>query len=297
MIHHFHLTHSPGRVAVIGVAIIVFLSGCGSAAKGASLQSAAAATETPTAVGIAALHAQPAGQAELTWDPTTDNTLTATLNVVGLAPTTQGGFATAAYPGEIGDGTCQQPGKDLYPLTPIKSDQYGAGTSATDFKGVAGGIPTNTWHLALHYPAQVNQGAQLTCANIINPNPSATEKQTVKVWLNGMAHHHGGKGVYGAAKLILNGTTLTVALFLEGLAPGSKHAAHIHSGSCAKQGAVVYTLETITADANGRARVETTIKNVKSIAGDWYVNVHNGTDLNTQGGFQPIACGNVFVRS
>jgi CHRD domain len=297
MIHHVHLTRSLGSVAVLGVAIIVFLSGCGTSAKGAGLQSATGATEIPSAIGVAGLHPQPSGQAELTWDPTTNNTLTTSLTVIGLSPTTQGGFPTAAYPGEIGDGTCQQPGKDLYPLAPLKSDQYGEGTSTTSVKGVAGGIPATGWHLALHNPAQVNQGAQLSCANIINPTPSATEKQTVKLWLNGMMHQHGAKGAFGGTRLSLTGTTLTVYLSIEGLAPGSKHAAHIHSGSCARQGPVVYNLETITADANGRARVETTIKNVKGIADDWYVNVHTSNDLTTQGGFQPIACGNVFVRS
>jgi len=36
------------------------------------------------------------------------------------------------------------------------------------------------------------------------------------------------------------------------------------------------------------------VPGVSSIpSGQWYVNVHGSTDLNTQTGFDPIACGNV----
>jgi hypothetical protein len=60
---------------------------------------------------------------------------------------------------------------------------------------------------------------------------------------------------------------------------------------------VVYPLETITADANGRANVVTTIHGVKAISNDWYVHIHNGTDLTSQAGYQPIACGDVLAHS
>jgi hypothetical protein len=74
------------------------------------------------------------------------------------------------------------------------------------------------------------------------------------------------------------------------------HAAHIHAGSCESQGAVVHPLTTVAADASGNANVTTTIDNVSSIpSSGWYVNVHHSTDLSTQTGFNPIACGNVTV--
>src|SRR2546430_945203 len=88
--------------------------------------------------------------------------------------------------------------------------------------------------------------------------------------------------------------TLMVKISLVGLAPNSTHAAHIHHGSCASQGPVVYPLQTVMADASGRASETTTIKNVTSIpSSGWYVNLHHSTVLSTQTGFDPIACGDV----
>jgi hypothetical protein len=186
----------------------------------------------------------------------------------------------------------------VHKLDAVTADQYGAGNSATTMKGVEGGIPARDWHIALRAPAAANQqGTVLACAPVLNPNASTTQKQTVKTILHGMAVGHNGQGAAGAAKLTLTGTTLTVTVALAGMAPGSKHDAHIHSGSCAKQGPIVHPLKTITADADGRANVETTIQGVKSIPADWYINIHDGTDLNSQEGFQPIACGNVFAHS
>jgi hypothetical protein len=50
----------------------------------------------------------------------------------------------------------------------------------------------------------------------------------------------------------------------------------------------------VVADASGKSISTTTIKNVSSIPGKgWYVNVHYSTNLTTQTGFDPIACGDV----
>jgi hypothetical protein len=302
MLHRLRLTSSIGTSIVLGVAIIVLLSGCGGAAKANALpltQGAPAQTPspTPTAVGVAPLLPQPLGPVTLTWDPATGNTLTVNLSVTGLAPASPASYASAPYPAEIGSGSCQQPGKVVHQLNAVTADQYGAANSTTTIKGVTGGIPAKDWYVALRAPAAANQqAALLACGPVLNPTPSTTEKQMVKTVLHGMVLG-GGEGAAGAAKLVLNGTTLTVTVAVAGLAPGSKHDAHIHSGSCTKQGPVVYPLETITADANGRANVVTTIHGVKAISNDWYVHIHNGTDLTTQMGYQPIACGNVLAHS
>jgi hypothetical protein len=302
MLHRLRLTSSIGTVIALGLAIVVLLSGCGGAAKANAApltQRAPAQTPsaTPTAVGVAPLLPQPLGPATLTWDPANGNTLTVNLSVTGLAPASPGSYASTSYPAEIGSGSCQKPGNVVHKLNSVTADQYGAANSTTTIKGVAGGIPARDWHIALRAPAAANQqGTLLACAPVINPNPSTTQKQSVKTMLRGMALR-GGEAAAGAAKLTLNGTTLTVTVALAGMAPGSKHDAHIHSGSCSKQGPIVHPLKTITADANGRANVETTIQGVKSIPADWYINIHAGTDLNSQEGFQPIACGNVLAHS
>ena len=92
---------------------------------------------------------------------------------------------------------------------------------------------------------------------------------------------------------------LTVKVSLVGLAPSSMHPEHIHTGSCANQGNVIYPLQTLAADAHGVATATTVVKNVTNgiPATGWYVNVHNGPGLSTNDQFLPIACGDVANSS
>ena len=89
--------------------------------------------------------------------------------------------------------------------------------------------------------------------------------------------------------------TLMVKVSLTGLAPNSIHPEHIHTGSCAKQGAVLHPLAMLNADAHGNATATTTIPNVVGgiPASGWYVNVHNGPGLSPADQFLPIVCGDV----
>jgi hypothetical protein len=100
----------------------------------------------------------------------------------------------------------------------------------------------------------------------------------------------------GAADLSWNpeNQQLTVKIVLTGLAPSSSHAAHIHAGNCSVDGAVVYPLNTVVADAKGDAVSVTTINNVKDgiPASGWYINIHNGTGKAALDD-RPIACGNI----
>lgn len=300
MLHQLHLISYQNRLTALSVALLFFLSGCGGVAQGAALQptstpSAPAATNTPTAIGYAVLAPQPSGTATLTWDPAGNHALTVTLAVIGLAPAHPSSYQSAPYPAVIGMGTCQQRGSVVNDLTPVTADQYGAGTSTTAIQGVTGGIPTKGWFLALQSPGAANQRAVLACTNILNPTASPTSKQTVKMNLPGLTHDQGGQAALGKARLVLSGTTLTVTLTLDNLAPGSQHEAHIHAGTCAKQGPVVHPLPTVKADASGRAQVKAVIQNVQSIPGDWYIHVHNGAEVTTQMGYQPITCGDIFT--
>ena len=102
----------------------------------------------------------------------------------------------------------------------------------------------------------------------------------------------------GDATLAYDATakTLTVEIRLTGLAPSSTHPAHIHSGLCEKQGAVLYPLNAIQADAKGVADSVTVVPNIKEGGipdGAWYVNVHNGPGLTPDAQFEPIVCGDV----
>jgi len=291
----------------LGIALVLFLGGCGAVAHGAALQptntappaatTPPAATATPSAVGFAHLMPHPSGTATLTWDPTNSNTLTVALSLVGLAPANPASYISGSYPATLSSGSCQQTGQAVHQLTELTADAKGAAASTTTIKEVAGGIPAKGWYLEVRAPALAKQGGPIACTNVQNPNTSTTAKQSVQLWIHGMAAAQGRHATFGNARLTLTGTTMTVSLFISGLVPGSKHEVHIHSGSCAQQGPMIYPLNMIVADSSGRAHVVTTIDGVAAIADDWYINVHSGTDLGTQAGFQPIACGNVFVRS
>ncbi len=307
MMRTSRLTHSVGSVALLGVAIVLFLSGCGGTAQSVAFQPGAT---VPSVMGIALMTPQPSGSADLTWDPTNNDTLTVALSVTGLAPRNPSSYPSAPYPATLGMGSCKTQGAVTHQLTAVAADQFGAGASASTIRGVAGGIPAKDWYIALRSPAPADHGAVLACANVINPTPSTTQRQTVTARLHGMPHDMsdmgddmgddmmgGGAGAHGMARLELSGTTLTVTLYIAGLAPGSHHEAHIHTGSCARQGPVAHDLNEVVADADGHAQVKTTLQNVQSIPGNWYIHVHTGTNLRTQAGYQPIACGDVFTRS
>lgn len=89
--------------------------------------------------------------------------------------------------------------------------------------------------------------------------------------------------------------TLTVSVRLSGLAPKSKHPAHIHKGDCNSDGATVFTLNPIVADSTGVGTSDTTIpQDTKAIPdGSWYINVHNGPESTSDLQKAPIACGNI----
>jgi CHRD domain len=86
-----------------------------------------------------------------------------------------------------------------------------------------------------------------------------------------------------------------VKITLLGLAPSSKHPAHIHAGSCTKAGNVLYPLQDVVADETGSATSTSTTNNVTSgiPATGWYINVHNGPGLSPGVQFSPISCGNI----
>ena len=87
---------------------------------------------------------------------------------------------------------------------------------------------------------------------------------------------------------------LTVQISMTGLAPNSVHPAHIHEGSCANQGKVLYPLTNVTADAYGVANVTTKVNVPEGIpASNWLVNIHNGPGLSDPNEYLPIACANI----
>jgi hypothetical protein len=95
--------------------------------------------------------------------------------------------------------------------------------------------------------------------------------------------------------------SLKVRISAHGFVPGTTHAAHIHLGSCQKQGPVIYALPDLVAGPAGKISATATLSGVPSAppASGWYVNIHLGNSGNTlvknkpKLAFRPLLCGNI----
>lgn len=247
----------------------------------------------------ATLKHQPVGNANLSWDPS-DHMLNVQLMLTGLAP-------SSVHPVHINEGSCSSSAatpassngtatatKALYPLVNATADAHGVINTSSKVS-VPEGIPAKNWRLEVYNGpglATAAESASIACGDVVNHDTSLRSAQSAQVSLQGTGAAN--QNASGVAHLSLSGQTLTVQLEVTGLAPKTVHMVHIHSGTCAKQGAVVYPLTALAADATGKAVSTTTIQNVKEIPSTgWYVNVHDSEDLSTQTGFDPITCGDV----
>jgi hypothetical protein len=287
-----------GRRAAASVALVA-LAACGSS----SSSSSSGATSSATSAGSGGssstgsqttgaqpvhvvLHHIPMGTATLTYD-TGSGTLTVEVKLTGLAP-------NSAHPSHIHSGSCEAQGAVEYPLNAITADGGGNADVTSKVTGVKEGkIAEGGWYVNVHNGpglAPAEQFEPIACGDVHNSAAAASVTVPLMTGPPGVA----GQSASGTADLTLSGGSLVVVLTVHGLAPSSAHIAHIHSGSCESQGAVVYPLNQLAADANGDATSTTTIPNVSAIAtGQWYVNVHRGPALTDQTGFDPVSCGDV----
>jgi hypothetical protein len=248
---------------------------------------------TSRQLAVASLGHTANGSAQLDWSPVSDS-LTVTLYVSGLQ-------ANTVHPAHIHAGNCLSDGAIIYPLTNVVGNAAGNAVSKTVISGIKNGIPATGWYINISVGPTIStpaQGAAIACGNIANSNTSRAAAQSVTTALGATSSPN--QSAYGVSLLALRGSTLTVYTTVYHLVPGSSHAAHIHAGSCEYQtpGSILYPLTTLTANAKGVARSVTTISGVGAIpTAGWYINIHSGTDLSTQIGFDPIACGNATIIS
>ena len=277
-------------LAVLSVVVVLLLSGCG----GTSSASNPPATATPTkaasgTAGSATLKHAPRGTTAISWTPASQS-LTVKISLVGLAP-------SSTHPAQIYSDSCAKQGGVLYTLNNVLANAVGVGSSTTVIKNVKT-APANGSNLTVHNGPGLAPAVELlpiVCSDLSYNHIAPASALSAQIPLDTAPASSPSETARGMAQLTLSGTTLTVKLTLSGLQPGSSHAAHIHAGSCESEGAIIYTLSNVVADAAGKSISTTTIKNVSSIPGTgWYVNVHYSTNLATQTGFNPIACGNVI---
>lgn len=231
-------------------------------------------------------------KASLSHDPRGMAYLTARSNELHIIVSLNGLAPNSVHPAHIHSGTCEQSQERaiLYSLPNITADKYGVAYLNTTISGFS--IPATVLSLNVHNGPTLGSATQevaITCGDIkfANTRANVTMGPT----------HNPNEDVSGSAILALKDRVLTVTLSLQGLAPGSTHAAHIHSGSCYRSGPVVHAFPVVTASAQGTAQVTASFNNVDTIpAYGWYIHVHYSTDLSTQTGYNPISCGNI-VRS
>ena len=279
------LNRSVARLAVFAVMGTLVLTTLAASAPRAFAQTNNEGSPQAQAI----LRHTPRGSVTLQWQERTEN-LTVTIRLFGLA-------ANSTHPAHIHLGDCDDNGPILYPLNNVVADAAGDASVTTVIPEVEDGIPTSGWYVNVHNGPGLSTPTQfdpIACGNVVNPNASSHEDQMVKVFLGATTTPN--QAAFGSAQLRISGDDLIVKVVVHNLVPGSSHAAHIHVGSCESQlpGNVLYPLNPVVGDANGTGVSVTVIEGVTSIPEDaWYVNVHRSTDLSTQTGFDPIACGDV----
>src|SRR2546426_3503985 len=293
MVTQYFMNRKINLLAGLGIVAVLLLTGCGGTTSAPAASPTAASTSTSATTSTTAsatLKHLPHGMATISWDPTSQG-LTVKISLIGLAP-------NSTHPAHIHSGSCANQGAVVYPLQNVVADAHGVGASTTTIKNVTK-LQASGWYLNVHNGPTLSPSDQflpIVCNDLTFTTVSPASSLSLQAPLNTAPPASAGETVSGMAQLTLASSTLTVKLTVSGLEPNSVHAAHIHAGSCESQGAVGYPLTTVVANASGKADVTTTISNVSSIpSSGWYVNVHHSTDLSTQTGFDPIACGNVTV--
>ncbi len=101
-------------------------------------------------------------------------------------------------------------------------------------------------------------------------------------------------GVTGTGQIYKGAGSFTVSIQIHGLKPNSSHVSHVHVGSCAKNGNIAYALLEVVADSSGNATATSTVMEYYSMpATGWYVNVHEGENLDEAEYVPSISCGDL----
>ena len=237
------------------------------------------------------LRPMPAGTVDLSLDPATGQ-LTARLNMFGLTPGSTHRIALFVNR----DG-----GQPAFTFPDVTAAAGGQVVRTVRGRGTAR-LPADLFF-------QIDQGPSR-----FGDSPQTAEIAVAHERVRSLAAHHVTlrfestqaqpySQLSGKATLAYDARAqrLTVSLRVSGLAPGSHHAVHIHSGTCQVQGAVLHGLPDLVARDDGTAIETVSIDGVTTAppAQGWYVNVHQGdmnhieTNMGPTVQYQPLVCGNV----
>jgi hypothetical protein len=226
------------------------------------------------------LRAMPVGSVSLSHN--TDGTLSASLNLYGLTP------------GSSHKVDIERDGAVAVRFADVTADGTGQLHTTVTSTGTVRSLPYGG-ELAIRLG---DDGSQLAAETIASTGtlPDHLTDATYQL------HAVGNGQLSGHVTTVFDPTahTLTLTVDATGLTPGM-HAAHIHAGSCASQGAVQYMLMDLQANEHGNVVHQTrVVSGVPALPapGTWYVNIHQG-DSNTilaNGApalpFRPVLCAN-----
>jgi CHRD domain len=247
------------------------------------------ATRTTRMVRHLDLGPMPAGTVSFGQD--SKGQLTAQLNTFGLTP---GSSHAVELRGPAGSGPLTQ-----FSALAASSTGQGDATLTSTFMG---SIPDGSRLVILNGSQGGSAGSEpIAETSRLGANASAQPATLRAVEVGPDGTSFGTPD--GRASIVYDPTakTLTVTVDASGLTPGT-HAAHIHLGSCASQGAVQYMMMDLVASSQGKIVNETrVISGVTTAipASGWYLNIHQGNSntilQNGQPtiGFRPLLCSDI----
>ncbi|MFE3292003.1 CHRD domain-containing protein [Rhodococcus sp. NPDC059234] len=293
-----HRRHAALGSLVMTAVVVTGCSGSSTSPSESTPPPAPPPSATLRAPAVVGLTAMPTGTATLTWDSNTSR-ISVQIQAIGFTP--RSSHAMHLHPGSCAD---PDPAPSIA-FPDLVADARGAVLQTVVSGKAPAGIPPG-FHLSIHLAPDRQLGApddvaatRVACADIPSGTPAAGP---AVVPLLAPARQQNTPGATATVRYDAAAHTVRTEITASGLLPDSAHAAHIHAGSCAAQGADVYPLPDIQSDGAGNATSAATITGVMSAppATGWYVDVHLGSSDRIRGSdnspallFAPILCGDI----
>jgi Cu/Zn superoxide dismutase len=201
-------------------------------------------------------------------------------------------------PGSAHGMDLRLPGGGLVRFSPLTANAVGR-ARATLSSHYTGGLPARSWLVI-----RMGSGSRGVAANPIAVTRLLGGRPYQPHRLAAVEAGPASRGpLRGHAVLTYNTSrhTLTVIVSASGLTPGP-HAAHIHLGSCMRQGPVKYMLRDLVAGPRGHVvHAVRTFRHVMAPipAHGWYLNIHQGSSATILSNgqptifFRPLLCANI----
>lgn len=195
------------------------------------------------------------------------------ISVSGLKPGT-------THAEQIYSGLCGGNGPVRFPLNPLVADASGRASSLSTV--MTGKVQAMGWSINVH---DIDAGlTPISCGNIWGPDLSFALQPSGKGPVHGAAIILGNMDTRGG--MAMRDMGVVVVTLAQGLPADTMHAEHLRKGMCGSNGAIVFPLNSLMADARGNAVAATFLPAMARVmAGGLSLNVH-AADSGI------LACGN-----